>query len=1000
MSGNPPSGQPDKSSRERSEDFRSQGEKETRIQGDTANWKASNGSWEAFQKVLPERYRIVREIGQGGMGQVLLAIDRGPTLKDHEYVAIKRMLGPLLSSSVEVERFLAEVKLARSLRHPNVVKMYHSDNTSMGPYIVMEYIDGMDLGEYLVQKGPLSESQAIACFGKLAGALDEGHQRGIIHRDLKPRNILISKSGQPFLVDFGIARRVSDSDKTGTGMGAGTLAYMSPEQLENRKPDAKQDIYSLGATIFHAVEGRPPFEAANTPRLIAKVLSEPAPRARRVSVAFAERIGACLAKEPSGRPASCQAVLMFTAHAEPTAPTTSRQNTSQEKNATTSSVVRPNVSKSPSERLQKSNASRPPALVQNRTTFFVVATVVLFALVTLMLWQPWDVETPKERSAPIVEIAPPDGKDKTASSFSNNSALTGKTEAALPLPKTSVPEPNVAVPSTSTAATVANESLPESFTNSIGMEFRLIQPGTFLMGTPKSEERVLFTEEYQHEVTLTHPYYVGVYEVTQEQYEKVMGRNPSTFKNARHPVDSVSWEEAQEFIRRLNALPSEQVVGREYRLPSEAEWEYACRAGTSTIFSFGYSSSQMKNYGWYQDNSADRSHSVGEKEPNAWGLYDMHGNVWEWCGDGYSPYPRYPTAVVVDRVGPVPSAGTLVDKGTESILRGGSWSCGYDLCRSAFRNRVYPTLVDNDIGFRVALSSSGINDGLTTTPTGSSKSGEGGAITDTNKDSQLSGGPAGHEAVSSDSIESNSKIANLPAFMTNSIDMQFRLIPPGKFVMGSPASEIGRGEDEVLHEVTIRHPFYLGVYEVTQDEYEQVMHSNPSRFKGSRNPVESVSWEDAQEFIRRLSTLPAEQATGRKYRLPTEAEWEYACRAGTKSGFGFGSSESLLSDYGWYNKNSSEQTHPVGEKKANAWGLYDMHGNAWEWCEDWYGAYPSSAVADPKGPATGSNRVLRGGSWGIRSLDCRSAHRDQSSPSDRFVIFGMRLIVEAPVVTK
>ncbi|MBL8874116.1 MAG: SUMF1/EgtB/PvdO family nonheme iron enzyme [Planctomycetaceae bacterium] len=986
MSGNPPSGQPDNSSRERSEDFRSQGEKETRIQGDTANWKASNSSWETFQKVLPERYQIVRVIGQGGMGQVLLAIDRGPTLKDHEFVAIKRMLGPLLSNSGEIESFLAEVKLARSLRHPNVVKMYHSDNTSMGPYIVMEYIDGMDLGEYLTKKGPLSEAQALACFRKIAGALDEGHQRGIIHRDLKPRNILISKSGQPYLADFGIAHVVSDSDKTGTGMGAGTLAYMSPEQLDNRKPDAKQDIYSLGATLFHAVEGRPPFEAASTPRLIAKILGEPAPRTTRVSVQFAERIAACLAKDPSSRPASCQDVFTFAVRAELDAVRTPPQNTKHEVNATASRLVRPKVSNASSERLQSSNTSNTTASVQNQATLFSVAIVMVFASMVLMIWQPWRVNTPKEQDEPFVEDALSDGEDR-ASSFSNNSVPDRKTEASTPLPEASIAGPTVTVPSPSSTPTGSNEPLPESFTNSIGMEFRLIKPGSFLMGSANSEAG-RDDDEIQHEVTISSPYYLGIYEVTQRQYEKLMGTNPSVFKGRALPVDSVSWEDSQEFIRRLNSLPSEQSEGRIYRLPTEAEWEYACRAGDASAYSFGADVLEASKFGWFADNSAATTHVVGEKQPNAWGFHDMHGNVCEWCSDWYGAYPA---TAVVDPAGPI--------SGTYRVDRGSSWNSLAELGRSADRKSYLPSLRSDSDGFRIALSLSRFKNGSIAPTDGSSESG-GGAMNRITNGDQSSAGPVGLDTDSSDSFDKSSNAEDLPALMTNSVDMQFRLISPGKFLMGSPASEIGRGEDEVLHEVTIQHPFYLGVYEVTQDEFEQVMHSNPSRFKGSRNPVESVSWEDAQEFIRRLSTLPAEQATGRKYRLPTEAEWEYACRAGTKSGFGFGNSESLLSDYGWYNKNSSEQTHPVGEKRANAWGLYDMHGNVWEWCEDWYGAYPSSAVTDPKGPVAGSNRVLRGGSWGIRSLDCRSAHRDQSAPSDRFVIFGMRLIVEAPVVTK
>ena len=200
----------------------------------------------------------------------------------------------------------------------------------------------------------------------------------------------------------------------------------------------------------------------------------------------------------------------------------------------------------------------------------------------------------------------------------------------------------------------------------------------------------------------------------------------------------------------------------------------------------------------------------------------------------------------------------------------------------------------------------------------------------------------------------------------NSIGMKFKLIPVGMFTMGE-------GDD--AHEVTLTVPFKMGVHEVTQAQYEQVMGSNPSRYKGSDHPVEEVSWDDAVEFCRRLSALPAEKSAGNVYRLPTEAEWEYACRAGTTTKYSFGDDESELGDYAWYGVNS-DNTHPVGGKLPNAWGLYDMHGNVWEWCQDWYDDYPSGAVTDPTGPASGSSRVYRGGGWESTAADCRSGVRD------------------------
>ena len=191
--------------------------------------------------------------------------------------------------------------------------------------------------------------------------------------------------------------------------------------------------------------------------------------------------------------------------------------------------------------------------------------------------------------------------------------------------------------------------------------------------------------------------------------------------------------------------------------------------------------------------------------------------------------------------------------------------------------------------------------------------------------------------------------------------------------------------------VTLSTSFYIGVYEVTQEEYERVMGTNPSNFKGARNPVELVSWADAVEFCQRLSALPKEKAAGRVYRLLTEAEWEYACRAETTTDYSFGDNESQLGEYAWFKENSGETTHPVGQKKPNAWGLYDMHGNVWEWCSDWYGNYASGNFTNPLGPQEGSSRVNRGGGWRWEAAACKSGARGFTDPSNQRQNLGFRV---------
>ena len=213
------------------------------------------------------------------------------------------------------------------------------------------------------------------------------------------------------------------------------------------------------------------------------------------------------------------------------------------------------------------------------------------------------------------------------------------------------------------------------------------------------------------------------------------------------------------------------------------------------------------------------------------------------------------------------------------------------------------------------------------------------------------------------------------------------LIPAGKFLMGDPGSR-----QRPQPEVTISKPFYMGAFEVTQEQYAAVTGANPSRVKGPRNPVENVSWNEAVAFCKTLSAR-----TGRAVRLPTEAEWEYACRAGTSTRYCFGDDEKDLKDYAWavIAGEGPKGTQPVGLKKPNQFRLYDMHGNVWEWCSDWF-ADPSAAAAaqDPQGPPTGTDRVLRGGGWNGAAFYSRAAARTKHTPDFRSDHFGLRIVVE------
>lgn len=233
--------------------------------------------------------------------------------------------------------------------------------------------------------------------------------------------------------------------------------------------------------------------------------------------------------------------------------------------------------------------------------------------------------------------------------------------------------------------------------------------------------------------------------------------------------------------------------------------------------------------------------------------------------------------------------------------------------------------------------------------------------------------------------------------ITNSIGMKLKLISAGEFMMGAPADEAHRGDDEgPQHTVRITKSFYMGVTEVTQRQWFAVMKTKPWAGKsyveeGDNYPTIYVNWDDAVEYCQKLSALE-----GKQYRLPTEAEWEYACRGGKLTAYNFGSDASGMKNYGWFDANASEigemYAHEVGGKRPNPFGLHDMHGNVWEWCSDLYGDYSASVAVDPQGPSTGSTRVYRGGSWRYGATNCRTAYRYSYVPTTfRNNDFGFRL---------
>lgn len=452
---------------------------------------------------------------------------------------------------------------------------------------------------------------------------------------------------------------------------------------------------------------------------------------------------------------------------------------------------------------------------------------------------------------------------------------------------------------------------------------------------------------------------MGKFEITRAQWKLLMGTNPSKYRwdglpaeGDSLPIDEVSWNEAQEFVKRLSAK-----TGKTYRLPSDAEWEFAARAGSKEVYEMSDMrpiAKRLENFAWFSNNSGGRPHPVGQKLPNAFGLYDMLGNISEWmedCSRDAYFYNIKETRDPNSGDGPLDNKPWVVAGCEGASIRGGSFNSSVlEAIPSSFL-RANKASRASSLGFRVAREL----DKPFTRPQLSLSAGE--------------------------------------LFKDCDYCPEMVVMPAGDFLMGlneDRFASLSAEYDEFLrpwllherpqHRVTVR-AFAIGKFEVTQEQWEAVMGASQSEFTGIGTPPsnlkgrqlpELVSWVSAKEFVKKLSVK-----TGKTYRLPSEAEWEYAALAGSQANYSFGDDQLQLTRFAWFVSNSAKTMHPVGGKLPNAFGLYDMHGNVWEWTEDcWNKSYegaPSDGSAWIRGDCT--LRVGRGGTWGDQPQFLRAGFR-------------------------
>ena len=532
--------------------------------------------------LLDDRYRPIKFLGEGGFGRTFQAIDEK---RLNTPCVIKQFLPQQAGSAAlakATELFQQEAKRLQELgKHPQIPDLEAFFPQDGRLYLVQDFIDGQNLFVEFQNQGKLNEPQIRIILTELLPVLQFIHDNQVIHRDIKPENIIRSKTGQLFLIDFGVSKETSGTILTRVGTVTGTPGYAPPEQFRGMVYHSS-DLYSLAVTCVRLLTGH-----------------------------FQEADGADQLFDTNRMEWQWQKYVSL----------------SQE----LTTVLETMLQDIPVKRYQ--SATEVLAALTNQKTIVI--------------------------SSPINPPKPP-------------------------------------------ANTNVNINLQSSFTEDLGngvkLEMIAIPGGTFLMGSPANEAERYNSESPQHQVTVN-SFFIGKYPLTQAQYQAILGGNPSYFKGNNRPIEQVSWNDAVNFCQKLS-----QRAGKNYRLPSEAEWEYACRAGTKTPFSFGDNiTTDLVNYnGNYPYKSAtkgkyrEQTTDVGTFPPNAFGLYDMHGNVWEWCEDDWHEnYINAPTDG---------SAWNSWSGSNQKIVRGGSWLDSPGNCRCAYRYRISLDNWNDLLGFRLAVS--------------------------------------------------------------------------------------------------------------------------------------------------------------------------------------------------------------------------------------------------------------------------------------------------------
>ena len=605
-----------------------------------------------MQGIRIYNYTLLRSLGKGGMAEVWYVENNLG-----KPAAIKIMLAKFKGEKQVVDRFEIEAKAMVKLSHPNIREVFDYGEYEGLPFIIMEYLDGEDLSQWMVKRSRHSEKDLEQWWRQSLSALAHTHEKGIIHRDIKPSNIFLQKNGHIKILDFGIAKIKDEISHTRTGQGLGTVLYMSPEQISDpKRVSTSTDIYSLGMTFASLLRGEPALDLTEDDSTfnIQLKITKGDINLSGINDVWRARLRPALKITAVDRPT---AFALLSASEQPSNPGFSTVDTIIED----SEIKNPNT---------ESPRSEHPLATNNKPSSSKYLFPLLIGIGMLVVGFLFYKKYSGFDSSDVVEVGIIDSM-----AMEDGEAVVEEAVDSVPVMED----------------TEMNDSKSKSFTTytetAAGVSFKMvaIPGGIFSMGSNDggSNERPV------HNVNLS-AYYMGETEVTQALWQAVMGTNPSDHKNCEEcPVEKVSWNDAQKFISKLN-----QKTGKRYRLPTEAEWEYAAKGGQSYTYS---GSNDIKDVAWYSENSNRETHPVKQKRANGYGLYDMSGNVWEWCADWYTDnyYSKSP-----DKNPEGPSADVSLSR----VLRGGGKSISSGYCRVAIRGYGNPHARVSFRGLRLAVS--------------------------------------------------------------------------------------------------------------------------------------------------------------------------------------------------------------------------------------------------------------------------------------------------------